>query len=101
MPLDASIFWRGINSPPPLVCTALMVREKKFSTRSLNLWKIVVTSDLQDKVKTHIYLLKSSTMQRKYFLLLDDKVGAGPRTSRKRRSKGSLETEGEEPKCNL
>jgi hypothetical protein len=65
------------------------------------LWKIVVTSDLQDKVKTHIYLLKSSTMQRKYLLLLDDEVGARPHTSRKRRSKGSLETEREEPKCNL
>jgi hypothetical protein len=87
-----------MNSLPPSVWIDLILRLKNFSTKSLNRVNVEITSDLQLRGKTHEYRLKSSTMHRKYLLLLLEKRGAGPHTSRKRRSKGLLETD--EVTCN-
>lgn len=78
-----------------------MEREKKVSTSRLKLTKMAVTSDLHVIGKIQIYLLKSSTTQRKYLLLLDDKTGAGPHTSRNKRSIGFLEIEEVKTKMQL
>lgn len=91
----------GNELPPTINLDSLDgPREKNFNN-PFKIDKNGMRSNLQVIGKIHKYLLKSSTTQRKYRLLFDDKIRAGPHTSRNKRSKGFLEIEDVDPKCSL
>lgn len=65
----------GLNSMPPLICTALIDKENCFSTMFQKIVKKKETWDLVCRGKIQTNLVLSSTIDKNYFSLLQDNKG--------------------------